>query len=134
MDANTGTNEGIRVLEDFACNAIPGSEAGAADSPGQGTNAGIAESNSAGCDSPFRIGALRAAELRSLSNAELVDILTRSSSTLSPGELWVIHEIGVERLAEAKDAQSENADELSRNVMLVTLNRVAGHANASDVE
>ena len=132
MAGKPGSNEGFRVLEDFACDAIQEPDEALANPTGRGANAGIAVSEPAVCDCPFPLSTLRAAELRSLSNAELAALVRLSASTLSRGELWVIHEIALERSTQNDTGRSKDADELSRNAMLVTLNRSAEQADAQE--
>jgi hypothetical protein len=67
----------------------------------------------------------RAAELRALSNSQLLALVRSSGPTLSPEELRVIHDVAVQRLGQGGPPAAEGADELSREAMLATLNRIA---------
>ena len=132
MAVRPGSNEGVRVLRDFVCDAIQEPEEGVTRPAGRGANAGIAVSEPAVCDCPFPVSTPRAAELRSLNNAQLAALVRLSASTLSRGELWVIHEIALERSTQDEAGRSKDAEELSRNAMLVTLNRTAEQADAPE--
>lgn len=132
MAAKPGSNEGVRVLKDFVCDAIQEPEEGVTERAGRGANAGIAVSDPAVCDCPFPLRPPRVAELRSLSSAQLKALLTMSGSTLSRGELWVIHQIALERAARDDANRSKDAEDLSRDAMLATLSRVAEQADTAE--
>ena len=58
MAARPGSNEGVRVLKEFACDAIQEPEEAAAKPAGRGANAGIAVSDPAVCDCPLMLATL----------------------------------------------------------------------------
>jgi hypothetical protein len=67
----------------------------------------------------------RIAELRALSTPDLLDLVRTQGRDLATEELRVIHDVAIDRLA-AKDRQgSDDADELSRDTMMLALNRLA---------
>jgi len=115
MAAKTGNNEGLRVLEDFGCEAVPGSEVSAADSAGRGINAGIAVSEPPACDSPARL----TEELRSMSDGQLHALLKMSGPELNRELARAIRQIVLERRELLRDT-------------LVTLNRIVERADAPE--
>ena len=120
---SSGQNEGIRVLEEFACEAIPHS-APAAPSAGRGVNPGmevVTELVVRASQPPLTKE--RIEELRAMSSAELLALLRSCGSGLSSQELLVIHDIAAERWTKKDGPGSEGAIELSREAMLVALNR-----------
>jgi hypothetical protein len=126
MAAQPEGNEGFRLLEDFVCEATPSPEVPAAASPGRGVNAGVqvvVEVVARATHPPLPEG--RAAELRALSNPQLLALVRSAGPTLSPEELRVIHDIAVWRLGQGEPTVAEGAEELSREAMLATLNRIA---------
>jgi hypothetical protein len=127
--AASGRNEGVRVLEDFVCKAIPCSGTVLPPSPGRGINKGmsvVAElSVRASQSSSQSLTNERLAEFRALSNGQLLEIVRSKNASLSSQELLAIHDIAVERLTKGSDAISDSSIELSREAMLVAINRTA---------
>jgi hypothetical protein len=114
------------LLEEFVCEAIQAPEVPAAASPGRGANAGVqvvVEVVTRPTQPP--LSEERAAELRALSNPQLLALVRSSGPTLSPEELRFIHDIAIRRLGQGGPPAAEGAEELSREAMLVTLNRIA---------
>jgi hypothetical protein len=126
MAAQPTGNEGFRLLEEVVCEATPGPEVPTVASPGRGINAGVqvvVEVVARPTQPP--LGEERAAELRALSNAQLLALVRSSGPTLSPDELRFIHDLAIRRLGQGGPPATEGAEELSREAMLVTLNRMA---------
>jgi hypothetical protein len=126
MAAQPGENEGFRLLDDFVCEATPAAGVPVAVSPGRGLNAGarmIAEVLVG--DSRDSPSAERVAQLRALSNQQLLAFVRSSGAKLNPNELRAIHDIAIERLTQDHGNSSEGADELSREAMLVSIRRMA---------
>jgi hypothetical protein len=120
---SSGQNEGIRVLEEFACEAIPRSGPTAPTS-GRGTNPGmevVTELVVRASQPPLTKE--RIEELRAMSSAQLLALLRSSGPGLSSQELLAIHDIAAERWTKRDDPVSEGAIELSREAMLVAINR-----------
>ncbi len=126
MAAQAGENEGIRVLDDFVCEATPAAGVPVAVSSGRGINAGarmiseVLVGDSRDSTSPERV-----AQLRALNNQQLLAFVRSSGANLNPDELRVIHDIAIERLTQNHSNCSEGADELSREAMLVSIRRIA---------
>jgi hypothetical protein len=123
---NSGHNEGFRVLEEFACKAIPSSGLASPGSAGPGENTGM------GMLTELVVRASdpsappeRLAQLRAMSSLELLALVHSSGSRLSREELLAIHDIAAERCTKADDPLSQPAIELSRATMLVAINRTS---------
>ena len=119
----SGANEGIRVLDDFVCKAIPSSGVPRTTTPGTGVNADMNVLSEVPLGtSHTTLSPQRLAELRALSNADLLALVRLHASKLSAEELRVIHDIGINRLV--RDG-ARGADDVSREAMLATLKRIA---------
>jgi hypothetical protein len=126
MAAPPDSNEGFRLLEEFVCAATPGPEVPAAAPTGRGVNAGVqvvVEVIARAPQPPLNEG--RVAELRALSNLQLLALVRSSGPALSPEELRAIHDIAIQRLGERAAPVAQGAEELSRETMQATLNRIA---------
>ena len=124
--AASGHNEGFRVLEDFACEAIPASASAGLGSKGRGVNAGmdvVAELVIRATHLPLTEE--RIAELQAMSTAQLLELVRLGDLELSNQELLVIHDIAADRLTKANDPFSVGSRELSREAMLVAIRRSA---------
>lgn len=125
MAAQPKGNEGFRLLDEFVCEATPGPELPAAAAPGRGVNAGVQVVVEVVARAPQPpLSEERAAELRALSNLQLLALIRSSGPTLSPEELRFIHDIAIQRLGQSRPPTAEGAAELSREAMLATLNRI----------
>jgi hypothetical protein len=122
--STSGHNEGFRVLEEFTCQAIPGSGLTTPSSGGRGENTGLGTLTDVVVEaeqpppSQERIAALRA-----MSSVELLDLLRRSGNALSNQELLAIHDIAAERWEKDDASFSQKAIELSREAMRAAINR-----------
>jgi hypothetical protein len=121
MDAQSGCNEGFRMLDDFVCEATPASGVPLAISPGSGVNAGIALSDADVHNSHSRSGTLLVEELRSL-NAAQIHAFIEFHSEISLEELRLILDIVIDKLKQDKPQISEDAKKILRESMLVLLN------------
>ena len=126
MAAQSGSDEGIRVLDDFVCEAKPGPDMAPVGSSGRGANAGmyVASSFVVRAEVPS-LTQERQAALRNLSNSELLALVQGDGSELGSEELHFIHDLALERLAHGDNSCSQGAEELSRKVMQVAVRRIA---------
>jgi hypothetical protein len=94
----SGFNEGIHVLEEFSCEAIPHSEAAKPNSAALGVNADVnVLAELLVPNSNHSITQERIAAFKAMSNAELLALVHSSGSSLSGDELLIIHDIATER-------------------------------------
>src|SRR5688500_18595146 len=115
--SRAGENDGIRVLDDFECEAIRRSDLDTPVATARGVNANMGVmSELTSHAAPVSAIQGNLATLRAMSSAELLVRLQSSRSTLSRQELLAIHDIALERIAGGPDDQA--AKELSRNAML----------------
>jgi hypothetical protein len=124
--ANPGANEGIRVLDDFTCDAIPAAGLPRIATPGKGVNSAmrvLAEFAVSNGRTPLTTE--RTAELRALSNDELLTLVRSNASELSAEDLRVIHDIAIERLTREDGPRATEAAIVAREAMVATLNRIA---------
>jgi hypothetical protein len=112
-------NEGFRVLDELACEAIPDGSILSAGMTGRGVNAGMV------VDSESSLANDRITTLHALSSVQLLALVRQTGSDLSGDELLLIHDIAAERLSKGSDAFNEGSFDLSRETMLVALNRSA---------
>ena len=121
--ANSGRNEGFRMLEEFTCEAVSSPHAARL---GRGVNPGmrVLTETVVTSDQPS-MTTERVDQLRRMSTPELLDLVKHSGQELDSRELLAIHDIAAERLGENDVPFSEVAIELSRQTMLVAVNRSA---------
>jgi hypothetical protein len=121
-----GGNEGVRVLEDFPCDAICATDFPGPAAPGRGVNADIKVlAEFPACESRPALAAERTAELQGLANSNLLALVRLHGSELSAEELKFIHDIAIARLIQQDVRVSQGADEVSREAMQATLSRIA---------
>jgi hypothetical protein len=123
---NRVNDEGLRVLDELACEAILDPSISLPETTSRGINAGMAvDKESSLHDEPAPVVRDRINTLRVLSSPQLLDLVRQKGTNLSGEELLLIHDIATERLSNGKDAFSEGSFDLSRETMLVALNRPA---------
>jgi hypothetical protein len=122
--ATCGHNEGFRVLEEFTCDAIPVSDPALDGSRGRGVNTDMdVLTEMVVRPAPAALNKERIAELRAMSNAQLLALIRSSGSELSRKDLLAIQDIAAERSTNGSGASAQDALELSRAAMLVAVNR-----------
>jgi hypothetical protein len=121
--ASSGQNEGFRVLEEFACEAIPAPDRALPSPAGRGVNTGMEVVTELVVRASGTLSKERIAALRAMSSAQLLALLRSSGSALSNQELLTIHDIAAERWTNGDALMSQAAVELSREAMLVATNR-----------
>lgn len=115
MAANGAENEGVRLLDEFVCNAVrfpcvlaPESTRVVA-SGGENEGMRISKEAESSCrpqameEPRNRYASVSESQLRSLSTAELLGLVRQVSSEMPPSKLALIQEIVHERLARCRD-------------------------------
>ncbi|NUQ62039.1 MAG: hypothetical protein HUU20_06100 [Pirellulales bacterium] len=115
MSANRAENEGVRLLDEFVCQAVrypcvlAPKSAGSVASRGENEGIRISEEAVSACgpqpiDVPSkRIACFSESELRSLSTAQLFTLVQQLSSDMVPSQLALIREIVTQRLARCRE-------------------------------
>ncbi len=125
MESRPGVNEGMRILEDFVCDAVPAPNLVVGGSPGAGRNMGIdLVAELVTSNPPVPLDEERRIQLRALSHADLLALVRQHNVELSPEELLFIHDLAIESLAGAASPCPPGADQLPRELMRLALRRL----------
>jgi hypothetical protein len=116
-----GPNEGLRVLDDFVCTAVPEPGLPTGSPHAVGTNAGVHVLSQV----PEGVERLEAkdlkSQLRSLSVSQLHAFLRTSGERLTREELLILHDIATEKLIQERGSDPTDAERLSRAVFETAL-------------
>jgi hypothetical protein len=125
MATPSGDNEGVRVLDEFVCQANSLFQTSQPGGLGAGANAGIRVIAELAEDtSRPTMTDQRKADLRRLSTSDLLALVQGGGVKLTPADLRFIHDLAIERLVKCDDDGSKGADELSRCAMEVAVGRM----------
>jgi hypothetical protein len=118
-----GTNEGIRVLDDFVCEAIPMMPLPDGVVPSRAKNNGVQAVVEFEQTGPL-LGERQDA-LRAMSNESLLDLIENNASALTTDEIRFVHDIALERLGSDNGDVTTDAGRLAREAMRIVVAKLA---------